>query len=172
MNKKKIVIIVSILIIGILSTIGVILYSENKQEDNTKEIKKSAYTLEEIYKLVEQPEEFLKLLNNHDKDNLAYILFHFYDYFNESTPFKIVNLKTEVIDGIETLVKVDGKYVIDNVEYIDYYDFQRYMGPYYQAEKDRLKQCEENNEKESCPFVYTTAVKDIVYHYNSYAMDK
>lgn len=172
MNKKKIVIIVSILIMVILSIIGVIVYNENKKEEDIKEIKKSSYTLEEIYELVEQPEEFLKLLNNHDKDNLAYILFHFYDYFNKSTPFKIVNLKTEEIDGIETLVKVDGKYVIDSVEYIDYYDFQRHMETYHKAEKDRLKQCEKNNQSDNCPFVYTTAVKDIVYYYNGYAMDK
>lgn len=169
--KKKIIIVLSILIVGIISTIGVVVYKENKKEEQIKEIKKSTYTLEEIYELVEQPEKFLKLLNNHDKDNLAYILFHFYDYFNESTPFKIVNFKTEVNDGIETYVKTDGNYVIESIEYIDYYDFQKYMKIYYEAEKTRLKQCEENNETESCPFVYATAVKDIVYHYNGYAIE-
>ena len=62
----------------------------------SEEKKESPYTLEEIYELVEQPEKFNKLLNDYDENGIAYTIFHFYDYFNKSTPIKTIKLKTKI----------------------------------------------------------------------------
>ena len=107
----------SALLIGGSICFGVFFHNKN-QEPDKKELnfKKSPYTLEEIYEIVEDYNEFEKLKN--DRENqFAYVIVHFYDYFNKSTPFKVVKLAR---DKNGDIIKKDKKTQIENIKYINY----------------------------------------------------
>lgn len=162
MKRKYIIIIILSFIIGI--SIGCItMYFFMKNKTVTYETKKeSPYTLEEIYELVENPEEFNKMLNNYDEEGIAYTIFHFYDYFNKSTPLKTVKLKTKIDENREVLVKENGKYIIESIGYIDYYEFSKKMDNFLEDEKNIKASCKEQ-EKTNCNYAYSSIVKYLIY---------
>lgn len=166
-KKKKLIIIVSliILVLGVSTCTGIYLYNKN-QESKQEEpiIKKSPYTLEEIYEIVEDYEEFEKLKNNRE-NQFAYTIVHFYDYFNKSTPFKIVKLARDK-DG--NIIKKEGKSQIESIKYINYYEFQNMAESYYKNEQVPLERCETKKTKPHlCSFAYSTYAEWFVYLLNS-----
>ena len=162
MKRKYIIIIIISFVIGIL-TGCITTYFIMKNNTVVSETKKeSPYTLEEIYELVEKPEEFNKLLNNYDERGIAYTIFHFYDYFNKSTPIKTVKLKTKTVENKEVLVKENGKYVIESINYIDYYEFSKKMDSFLEDEKNVKESCKEQKEK-NCNYAYSSIVKYLIY---------
>lgn len=143
------------IIIGISSTIAVQTLTSNKEskevKENQKSKKESPYTLDEIYALIENPEEF-NLKNNLFYNDLAYTIIHFYDYFSETTPMKVA---TEIIrDDSGTLREVK------ETKYISYHEFMEFTQQALYQEKENQKICQENNISEKdCFYEYPTDYK-------------
>lgn len=134
LNKKnKLIIIVSliILVLGVSTCTGIYLYNKN-QESKQEEpiIKKSPYTLEEIYEIVDDIDLLEKKIKDRN-DDFAYVICHFYDYFSKSTPFKRAKVKyiePSKMELIETTT-------------IDYYEYMRIMdgNEFYEYEKEKIE---------------------------------
>lgn len=94
-GKKKIIGFISVFLVLIVGIVSILLLTkkENNLDNQDKKIatvilKESPYTLDEIYEKIESNWLFDKYTKaNHEEEaiELAYVLFHFYDYFNEDT---------------------------------------------------------------------------------------
>ena len=81
------------LVVGTLITVLVLGDKKEDLDDSTKKVslvipKESPYTLDEIYEKIESNWLFDKNTKRDYEEEaieLAYVLFHFYDYFNEET---------------------------------------------------------------------------------------
>lgn len=162
MKRKNIIVTFLSFIIGIITGCLIMFFVMKNNNITLEETKESPYTLEEIYELVEQPEKFNKLLNNYDEQGIAYTIFHFYDYFNKSTPLKTVKLKTKIVDNKEVLAKENDKYIIESISYIDHYEFSKKMDSFLEDEKKVKDLCKEEKEK-NCNYAYSSIVKYLIY---------
>lgn len=131
------------IIIGIFSTITVQTLTSNKESKEVKEEqpskKESPYTLEELYEIVENPEKYRELNSTRNSD-YAYTMFHFYDYFNKSTPVKIAKEVEKDENGNVTKVL--------ECRYLSYYEFMEYMKPAYDIEKEDIEQAKTDGRNE------------------------
>lgn len=133
--------------------------------DYEQTIIESPYTLEELYALTENPSKYMEMINNHST-NLAYTLIHFYDYFDKSTPVKIIELESLATENKKI------EYTLTGTHYVDYYEYSKRLGNVFDRENEARKTCQENGIKEEdCFFNYRTyaslAVLDITYkHYS------
>lgn len=156
MKKVLISILLLSLGIGIGFCFSNILSKEEQPKENLT-IKKSPYTLDEIYAAIENPEKYYEL-NSSMHTEFNEVLFHFYDYFSKSTPFKVA-----------TKVEKDNKIVkILEVKYINYEEYIKFMGTFYDEEKADLKWCEEEAKKKNvkaieCPINYRYPVELLVF---------
>lgn len=134
------------IIIGISSTIAVQTLTSNKESKEVKEEhpskKESPYTLEELYEIIEDPIKYRELNVGHTND-YAYTMFHFYDYFNKSTPVKVA----------KEVEKDENGYVIKVLEYkyLSYYEFMEEMKQAYDIEKQDIEQAKADGRDE--PYV-------------------
>lgn len=131
--KNKIFIIILLLVLGIITGCGVttIVLKDNYKTKTDTKYKESPYTLDEIYYLVEHPEKFAEE-NKQRYNELAYIINHFYEYFNEYTPVKRVRLNYE-------------KMSIESIEYMDYTTYMVLQKDFYKFENEEIKACKEEN---------------------------
>lgn len=97
------------------------------KEPEQLSIKKSRFTLNELYEITENPHSFY-VYSQGIKSQYNYIMFHFYDYFNKLTPVKVA-----------TKVKRDSNGQVTEVletKYMDYDEYMEKMKPAYDLEKD------------------------------------
>lgn len=162
MKKVLISILLLSLGIGIGFCFSNILSKEEQPKENLT-IKKSPYTLDEIYAVVENPEKYYEL-NSSMHTEFNEVLFHFYDYFSKSTPFKVATKVEKNNPEIPTRVTK-----VLEVEYIDYEEYMKRMQAAYQYEELELKSYEERNKKynqNGTPYWdYRFYVNLIVYQY-------
>lgn len=164
MKKKILISSIVVLLIASVGIISVIALNSSKKDDVKKPEKKayeallnneSPYTLDEIYKMIEDPQiiEHLKKPVGEVEDGTAYsvpiefyyVITHFYNFFSKSTPFKIVT-KLKSNEG-------NYKEIIELYEfsYINYDEYMKEMKDfYYREEEERKKQ---ENSGESQPLV-------------------
>lgn len=140
--NKNIFIYIGILLIGIcIGVLSTNIFQDNSTDtsNNMKEnTKESPYTLEELYALVEDPIKFREL-NDTTENELAYTIFHFYDYFSKSTPIKAAS---EVeYDEKGHAIKVN------DFKYINYYEFMEFMKEPYEIEEYNIKKAEEDGQE-------------------------
>ena len=91
-SKKKIIGFISVFLVLIVGIVSVLLLNkkDNKLDNQDKKIatvilKESPYTLDEIYEKIESNWLFDNNTSREEAIELAYVLFHFYDYFNKDT---------------------------------------------------------------------------------------
>lgn len=156
MKRKQIIITLIIFILG-LSIGGTsihLIHLLGKEESpicqETQKLKESPYTLEEIYEIVEDPVRFEEL-NNKNQTEFNEVIYHFYDYFNEYTPFKVV------------LLNEDG--TVREIKFIDYSRFMLTAAPFYEADPTAEAICKEyGTKKEDCKMLdYDTLARFFVY---------
>lgn len=134
-RKDKLIIIgVFIFIIGITlgSAVTYYLVSDKEQCPEPKEtekisIKKSRFSLNELYEITDNPERFY-IYSKGTKSQYNFTMTHFYDYFNTSTTIKVAakvkrDTNGKVIKVLET-------------KYINYDEYMALMKPFYDQEKD------------------------------------
>lgn len=125
MKKDKVKILIGMIVVFIVGVIvGVTAYHFISKKDSTNDTiketevsndkKESPYTLEEIYAIIENPERFYELAYPID-GNISFILCRFYDYFSESTPFKVA-----------TKVELDDHHRVSKVLEVDYISYEEY----------------------------------------------
>lgn len=165
-NKKNVLIYILFIaigiIIGISSTIAVQNLTTNKDSEIKEEQpskKESPYTLEELYDIMGNPEKYKKLNDGNSMNTLAYTIFHFYDYFNKSTPVKVFSKIKKDEDG--KIISVESKY-------LSYYEFMELSSGWRELEKKDLENCEEEIKKDSnyrCTIPYNFYVDQIMMYY-------
>lgn len=148
--KRKTIIAIGVIIVLFLTTvISIVLVKNSKKNDDAsvedqkalKErenlINNAPYTLDELYAMIEDPLIIEKLTKPSDdgKGQIApndfyYEIFHFYNYFSKSTPFK----------RVKKGVKKDGKIIeLKEFEYITYDQFMKEVEDSYSVEEDMRK---------------------------------
>lgn len=162
MNKKQIIIGIIIFLIGLISGNLIINISSNINKSTTKEkqiIKeektkyqdKENYTLEELYEIVENPEQFYQL-NDPKMSNYNKIMFHFYDYFDKDTKVKVTSSTQKRNGKVEKVLQT---------EYIDYDEYNNRMKEAYEYEKREEQEFKTNNEEEI--YDYRIFVRELIY---------
>lgn len=157
MKKTKLIIAyIVILTIGILLGITTTkcLTLEQKEQINKEipQIKESPYTLDELYKIVEDPVLFYEA-NCSDMTEYNKVMFNFYDYFSKSTPVKIAtktnkNYKGTVIEVLET-------------DYINYSEYMELMKEAYNYASETKKLYEKDNLEPS--YNYELYITRLIY---------
>lgn len=154
---KKNIVILLLIIIGIVISISIILSKNENVSENEPTIKESPYTLDELYSIVENPEEFYKL-NTATITDYNIVMFHFYDYFSDTTPVKVA-----------TKVKKDNNKVIEvlEVKYLTKNEYLEWMESAYTYELTEIKEYEERNKKynqnASPAFNYSMYIDKLIY---------
>lgn len=165
MKRKQIIRTLIIFILGlIIGGISIhLIYSFNKGEnlihEEPQKLKESPYTLEEIYEIVENPERFLELTERGYTD-FGYVILHFYEYFNEYTPFKCARIAED-----DSIIEVS---------YVDYYRYMEVSTDFYTREKETLLYCEEHGKsKEECKTLdYESTAAHSVYGHSIINIDE
>lgn len=163
---KKIIIIILVILVLVTSGILITKYLSKSNQDSSNQnellIKESLYTLDEIYAIIENPEEFYKLTTG-TSSPFSYTLFHFYDYFSQSTPIKIATEVERDENGQVTKVL--------EVDYISYQEYNEKFAEVFLIEQEELELCERASKeegKEICNenfsyFNYGYWVKSLIY---------
>ncbi len=166
MNNKTKLIIIGIItfiigvLIGITST-NIIYRNINNDQKNLEDSSqkqeqlkyqdKDEYTLEELYSIVENPEEFYQL-NDEKMSNYNNIMFHFYDYFPKDTKVKVTTSTQKQYGKVQKVLEV---------EYIDYEEYMTRMKDAYDYEERKKNEYKDSNQEEI--FDYRLFVRDLVY---------
>lgn len=166
MNNKTKLIIIGIItfligaLIGITST-NIIYHNINNNQKNLEDSShnqeqlkyqdKDEYTLEELYSIVENPEQFYQL-NNEKMSNYNNIMFHFYDYFPKDAKVKVTTSTQKQYGKVQKVLEV---------EYIDYEEYMTRMKDAYDYEERKKNEYKDSNQEEI--YDYRLFVRDLVY---------
>lgn len=157
--KYFLVFIIGIIIGGFL-TFAFTNLNKTKPSKKELEIKESPYTLSELYEIIEKPLKFYEL-NKTEMNDFNKTIFHFYDYFNKSTPLKVAAKEKRNENGqISEIIEFD---------YISYYEFMSYMEEAYNNENILLSKCKkghiDNSWETKCRYDYRYWVNELVYEH-------
>ena len=157
MKKKTILLLLRIIVIGLFIG-GMLIKGTEKLLEPEPTIKESPYTLDELYSIVENPKEFYKL-NTATMTDYNIVMFHFYDYFSNTTPVKVA-----------TKVKRDNNNKVTKVLEIKYLTKEEYiewMEAAYTYELSEIKAYEERNKKYNQNaepvFNYSMYIDELIY---------
>ncbi|MGN1371125.1 MAG: hypothetical protein ACI4XM_02435 [Candidatus Coprovivens sp.] len=148
------------LLIGITST-SIIYHNINNNQKNLEDSSisreeskyqdKDEYTLEELYSIVENPEQFYQL-NDEKMSNYNNVMFHFYDYFPKDTKVKVTTSTQKQFGKVQKVLEV---------EYIDYKEYMTRMKDAYDYEERKKNEYKDSNQEEI--YDYRLFVRDLVY---------
>lgn len=147
----NIIIFVIGLVIGSILTLCIINIQDKKNENN--KITESPYTINEIYEIIESPNQFYEL-NDYHYNDFNYVITHFYDYFSKNTDF-LVATKVEEKDGKVTKVLSTKK--------IAYKDYIYLMSDFYHLEEQKEETCKKNTENKEYTLTYEDCLHNLDY---------
>ncbi len=163
-NKLLCILGMLIFIIGIIiGSIATYYLAGNKKtcpalkETEKVSIKKSRFSLDELYEITDNPKEFY-VYSQGIQSQYNYIMTHFYDYFNKFTPVKIATNFNRDTDG--KVIKVL------ETKYINYDEYMAIMKPVYDLEKDLGDEESNENYNFISGIDYYHYVENLIYHNN------
>ena len=165
-NRIIILIFITLLLTTNIANTLITSYLVNKKIDvktEKAEKKLSPYTLDEIYSIIEDPVKFNELSNEKMATEFNEVLFHFYDYFSETTPFK--KAKKVIVDNDPN--KTFHVVKVLETEYISYYEYMDFMKNNYEDEENTKKLTGYDSEDTYYGYDYRTWVELLVYNYNT-----